>query len=413
MVKSVQVNKIYKTKIIRQNNELSGIGIIDDIIVFIDYAIKDEVVKVKINKIFKNYAIGSIVEIIEKSKDRVEPICPYFFKCGGCDLMHIDYSKQLELKKEKVKSILKKICNIDISLDYINSYNTLNYRNKVVFKVDKNKIGFYEKKTNDLIDIDKCIISNNKINECLMKIRNFIKINNNHGITEILIRVCNNEVMICIDNINNSVKNNFIDQLKDVSSIYINNKNIYGKAFLTQTLNELNFSVSPKSFFQVNIDVTKNLYNKVLSYVNKSDVIVDLYSGTGTITTMLSKKAKKVIGIEVVKDAVKDAKNNIILNNVNNVEFICDKVQNKIDILKNLNIDIIIMDPPRSGSDRKTLNSILNIEPKKIIYVSCNPVTLARDINILKEKYMLKEINAYDMFLNTYHVECVCLLQLN
>ncbi len=413
MVKSVQVNKIYKTKIIRQNNELSGIGIIDDIIVFIDYAIKDEVVKVKINKIFKNYAIGSIVEIIEKSKDRVEPICPYFFKCGGCDLMHIDYSKQLELKKEKVKSILKKICNIDISLDYINSYNTLNYRNKVVFKVDKNKIGFYEKKTNDLIDIDKCIISNNKINECLMKIRNFIKINNNHGITEILIRVCNNEVMICIDNINNSVKNNFIDQLKDVSSIYINNKNIYGKAFLTQTLNELNFSVSPKSFFQVNIDVTKNLYNKVLSYVNKSDVIVDLYSGTGTITTMLSKKAKKVIGIEVVKDAVKDAKNNIILNNVNNVEFICDKVQNKIDILKNLNIDIIIMDPPRSGSDRKTLNSILNIEPKKIIYVSCNPVTLARDINILKEKYMLKEINAYDMFVNTYHVECVCLLQLN
>ena len=153
------------------------------------------------------------------------------------------------------------------------------------------------------------------------------------------------------------------------------------------------------------------MYEKAVSYIDKSDITLDLYSGTGTITALLSEKSKKVIGIEVVKEAVNDANNNLKINNISNVEFICDKVENKIETLKKLNIDNIVLDPPRSGSDKKTLKSILEIKPNKIIYISCNPVTLARDYNVLKEKYIIKEINAYDMFSNTYHVETVMVLE--
>lgn len=407
----MEVNKIYETKILRQNNELAGVGIIDDIVVFIDGALTGELIKVKIDKIYKNYATGSIVEIIEKSKDRRVPICPFYYECGGCNLMHIDHELQLEFKKEKIISIFKKICNMDVSLDKVNSYNNLNYRNKVVFKVKNDKIGFYKPKTNDLVDINECIISDEKINQCLLKIRNFIKENNNHEITEVMIRVCDDEIMIKLDNINNELKEKFIKLFNEVSSIYVGSNIEYGVPSLNQKLSGLVFDVSPKSFFQVNKVVAEKLYSKALSYVSKSDTTIDLYSGTGTITMLLAGKSRKVIGIEVVKEAVIDARNNLLLNNIDNVEFICDKVENKIDTLRDLNVDALIMDPPRSGSDKKSLRSILEIEPKKIIYISCNPVTLARDINTLKEKYELKEISAFDMFPNTYHIETVALLE--
>lgn len=406
----MQINKIYETKILRQNNEGLGIGIIDGITTFIIGALPNEIVKVKIDKIYKNYAAGSIVEIIEKSNQRKIPECPFFYECGGCNLMHQNYIDQLEFKKNKIISIFKKICNMDIDLKKVNSYNTFNYRNKVVFKVEKDKIGFYKPKTKKIIDIDKCIISNEKINDCLLKIRSFIGDKKDNEINEVMIRVCDNKVMIALDDINKKYEDKFTRIFSDVSSIYINNKLVFGKHTLNQTLNNLVFNVSPKSFFQVNPVVAENLYNKVLEYANKSDISIDLYSGTGTITLLLSKKSKRVIGVEVVKDAVEDAKNNMILNNIDNAEFLCGKVEKRIDELKNLNVDVLVLDPPRSGSDRKSLKNILQIEPKKIIYISCNPVTLARDINVLKEKYELKEISAFDMFPNTYHVECVCIL---
>lgn len=407
----MKLNQIYETKILRLNNEGEGVGIIDNIVTFIKGALKDEVVKVKIDEIYKNYAKASIIEIVEKSIDRRIPICPYFDYCGGCNLMHMDYNDQLKFKKEKIESIFKKICNMDITLSSINSYNTLNYRNKVVFKVKDDKIGFYRSKTNEIIDINECIISDIKINEVLLKLRKFIKDNTNHKITEVMIRVCNDEIMISINKLNDDYKDEFIKLFNYVSSIYISDELVHGMNSLNQKLNNLVFDVSPKSFFQVNPETAENLYNKVLSFINNSDTIVDLYSGTGTITMLLSKKARRVIGIEVVKDAVIDAKNNLLLNNIDNVEFICDKVENKIDTLKDLNVDTLVMDPPRSGSDKKTLKSILEIEPKSIIYISCNPVTLARDINTLKEKYEIKDISAFDMFPQTYHVEIVCFLE--
>ncbi len=405
-------DEFYETKILRLNNEANGVSIINDIVVFTPYALTDEIVNVKINEIHKNYAEAKLNKIIKKSNDRKEPICPYFYDCGGCNLMHMNYNNQLEFKKDKIKSIFKKICNINIDIKNIYSYNNLNYRNKVVFKVKKDKIGFYKNNTNELIDIDKCIISDEKINDCLTDIRKFIKKYKDNNINEIMIRICDNKLMINIDNINKQLQDKFINDFNYISSIYIGDKLVYGEKSLNEKVNNLVFNVSPKSFFQVNHITSENLYNKALSYVDNCNTIVDLYSGTGTLTILLSKRAKKAIGIEIVKQAVNDAKNNLILNSINNVEFICDKVENKIDKLKNLNIDLVVMDPPRSGSDKKTLKSILDIQAKKVIYISCNPVTLARDYNILKEKYDIKEITAFDMFPQTYHVESVCLLEL-
>ncbi len=407
----MNVNEEYEVEILRENNEGDGVASVNGFIVFVKGALKNEKVKIKIDEVNKNYAVGSIIEIKEKSINRIDPICPYFYDCGGCNLMNMNYKSQLKFKKNKVESILKKICNKDITLSSINSFNQINYRNKVVFKVENDKIGFYRNKTNEVIDIEKCIISNEKINEVLLKLRKFIKENDNHDITSVMVRVCENKTMINLDNLNDLYKDKFIKEFDNVDSIYINNQFIYGIKELEQEINNLKFKISPKSFFQVNINVAEGLYNKALEFVDSSDTILDLYSGTGTITMMLSKKAKKVIGIEVVKDAVKDAKNNLVLNNINNVDFICGKVEDKINTLKKYNIDIIVMDPPRSGSDKKSLKTLLELNPKKIIYISCNPVTLARDINILSEKYEVKDISAYDMFPQTYHVETVCIME--
>jgi 23S rRNA (uracil1939-C5)-methyltransferase len=322
----------------------------------------------------------------------------------------MNYESQVNFKKDKVKSIFKKISNIDIDIKDIIYDKEYNYRNKVTLKVKNDKIGLYREKTNDIINVDKCLLLDNKINDELIKLELFIHRYKNNNISEIMIRVINYKIMLSLDTINKEVRDSFINNFDHVESIYINNKLVYGNEFLKETINNLEFNISPKSFFQVNKNIMTKMYDKVISYIDGGTTL-DLYSGTGTISMLASKTSDEVIGIEVVKDAVKDANNNIELNNIKNVSFICDKVENKIEDLKNKKIDNIIMDPPRSGSDKKSLNSILEIEPKQIIYISCNPVTLARDYNTLQEKYKIKEITLFDMFPNTYHVETVMVLE--
>lgn len=407
----MHINDIYETEIIRLNNEGEGIASIDNFLVFIKNALVNEKVKIRITDIKDNYALGEVLEILSKSDNRIEPICPYYNECGGCSTMHMKYESELEFKKDKIKSIFKKISNVDININNIYSNLEYNYRNKVVLKVSRDNIGFYKEKTNEIINIEKCFLVNEKINDEIKNIRSFISKYKDNNISEIMIRVINNEVMFSLDNINASIKDEFINTFKHIDSIYINNKLEYGKEYLVEEIDDLKFNISPKSFFQVNKEISKMMYEKAVSYINDSDLTLDLYSGTGTITSLASKKSKNVIGIEVIKDSVNDANNNIKINNINNVSFICDRVENKIEELKNKKIDNVILDPPRTGSDKKSLKAILDIEPKQIIYISCNPVTLARDYNTLKEKYNIKEINAYDMFPRTYHVETVMVLE--
>ena len=239
----MNINEEYDVEILRENNEGDGVASVNGFIVFVKGALKNEKVKIKIDEVNKNYAVGSIIEIKEKSINRRIPICPYFYDCGGCNLMHMDYNSQLEFKKNKIESIFKKICNIDIKLSSINSYNTQNYRNKVVFKVENDKIGFYKKRTNEIIDINECIITDEKINEVLLKLRGFIKENVNHKIKNVMIRICSDELMISIDNLNNEYKEKFIELFNYVSSIYINNELVHGVESLNQKLNGIVFDV--------------------------------------------------------------------------------------------------------------------------------------------------------------------------
>ena len=400
----------YEVKIIRLNNEGLGVALVDKFVVFVKNALVDELVKIKITEVNDNYAKADVINYIETSSDRVIPSCPFYEKCGGCNLMHMNYESQISFKKDKVKSIFKKISNIDIDIKDIIYDKDYNYRNKVTLKVKNDKIGLYREKTNDIINVDKCLLLDNKINDELIKLELFIHKYKNNNISEIMIRVINDKIMLSLDTINKEVRDSFINNFDHVESIYINNKLVYGNEFLKETINNLEFNISPKSFFQVNKNIMTKMYNKAIRYI-KGGTTLDLYSGTGTLSMLASKLSKEVIGIEVVKDAVKDANNNIELNNIKNVSFICNKVENKIDELKNKKIDNIIMDPPRSGSDKKSLNSILEIEPKQIIYISCNPVTLARDYNTLKEKYSIKKITLFDMFPNTYHIESLMVLE--
>lgn len=406
----MHIDDTYEVKIIRLNNEGLGVALVDKFVTFVYNALPGEKVKIKITEVNENYAKGIVTNYIETSKERVIPECPYYEKCGGCNLMHINYKSQVNFKKDKVKSIFKKVSNIDIDIKDIIYDKEYNYRNKVVLKVKGNKIGLYREKTNDIISVDRCLIIDNKINDELIKLELFVHKYVNNNINEIMIRSINNKIMFSLDTINKEVRDSFLDNFSHIDSIYINDKLVYGDKFLKEEINNLEFNISPKSFFQVNKNIMTKMYEKAISYIDGGTTL-DLYSGTGTISMLASKTSKEVIGIEVLQDAVKDANNNLELNSIKNVSFICDKVENKIDELKDKKIDNIIMDPPRSGSDKKSLASILEIEPKQIIYISCNPVTLSRDYNTLQEKYNIKEITLFDMFPNTYHVETVMILE--
>ena len=407
----MEIGKELIAKIVRLNNEGEGVAIFDGLVIFVPGTLIDEEVKIRITDMKKNYAKGEIVKILIPSNKRRIPVCPFYEKCGSCNLMHMDYEEQLEFKRTKVIGIFKKVSNIDVNINKVNTFNNLYYRNKVVFRVDQDKIGYYIPKTNTLVDITECLICDKQINEVLNRLRTFIKENKNHKIKEVMIRVAREEVMVSLDKINEEYLDKIKDLFKDITSLYIDNELIIGIPSINQKMNDLVFDISPKSFFQVNVETASKLYEYALKDVIDKNITVDLYCGTGTITMLLANKSRRVIGIEVVEDAVKDAENNLLLNSIENVEFKLGRVEDLIDELKDLNIDTLVMDPPRSGSDKKSLRALLKIKPKEIIYISCNPVTLARDYNVIKNLYNIKEIELFDMFPNTYHVETVMILE--
>lgn len=397
MIKKVLISSV--------NHQGYGVARINNKVVFVENAITDDVVDIEIVKEYKKYALGEVVNFASMSKEHITSACPYYDKCGGCQISHITHKAQLDFKKEKMRNIFSRYLDMEISPKII-SVNEYNYRNKVVFHIKDGKLGFYEDGTNKLIKIDNCLLLDERIN-------NLIPLFNNLDLTyveKIMVRVTSKEVMV--------VFYGFIDKIdvlkKYVSSIILVNikeKLLYGKSYIKEEVNGLKFIISYNSFFQVNTKAMVRLYDKVLKYANltKEDDVLDLFCGTGTIGIYLSMYCKSVLGVEIVEEAIKDANINKELNNIDNISFICGDVDRVIN--EKFNQNVLVVDPPRSGLNKNTKNVILNNGFDRIVYVSCDPMTLVRDLKDLSSKYEFKEITLVDMFPNTYHVECVILLQ--
>ncbi len=413
---SMILNNKYKVTIVGLDHQGRGIGKIFDKTIFIPNALVGETVEFNLTTIKKKYLEGELITIINSSEERIKPICPYFSECGGCDLMHTSYFNQLDYKQHKIKEIFSKFTTIDTSIidNIVPCDDIYNYRNKVTLQVN-DKIGFYKKKTNEIVRINKCLISDDVINNIIEELNKLKPFDN---IKQIVIRASKftNEMMIAIYTKGIIDETKIIENLSEFVTSIVKYDNgyqvLYGKPFITEKMNDLEFIISPSSFFQVNTKQAIKLYDKVLEMADLTgkEIIVDLYCGTGTIGLYLSRYCQKVIGVEVNEDAISDAIKNKELNNIDNIEFISGdvtKIINKLEVIP----DIFVVDPPRSGLDDNIINNLKKYNPSKIIYVSCDPITLARDLEKLRESFDIKHIFPVDMFANTYHVECVSLLQ--
>lgn len=427
-----------------------GIGKIDNFTIFVDGALPNETVNIKIIKVKKNYGYGKLIKIIKPSPYRINPLCENFGKCGGCNLLHLSYDEQLNIKSKFIQTNLKKIAKIEnikvpkaIGMD-----NPFNYRNKASFPInftDKVNIGFYKPRSHNIINIDNCLIQNPINNIIIQKTKTFIKENNisiydeNTGkgdLRHIVTRIANktNELLICVVINNNKFlyKDLLIKNFKDIpniDSIVINyntkNNNvilgdkvetILGKGYIVDYIKDLKFNISPLSFYQVNPIQTEVLYETALNFCNltSNEIVFDAYCGIGTISLFLAKKCKKVYGIEIVPDAIKNAISNAELNNINNAEFFVGKSEDIIPKLifeNNIYPDVIVVDPPRKGCDKILLDAIIKTSIKKLVYISCDNSTLARDIAYLSNfGFKLDKIQPVDMFCMTTHIECVALI---
>ena len=379
----------YIVEIIDEDNIGNGIAKIDNKVIFIKNALKNEKIEIEIIKNNKNYMVGKIINIIEKSNKRVNPICKYYESCGGCNFLHTTFENEINIKTK----YLERLFNHEIEYMHVN--NELNYRNKVVLHVIKGKLGYFNDKTHEICIINHCNLLSPKIN---LKISELSKMNLNN-INEIMIREIDNNIMI---NILGNIDNFNID----CDSLYINNKYIKGNEYLIDNINNFKFSIYPESFFQVNKEGMINIYNKAKLYINNGDSLLDLYCGTGTISLWMNECFKKIVGIDINESSIKNANINKKLNNIKNVEFICDDAKNIKE-----RFDSIIVDPPRSGLSKKVIDYLDNSKSNKIVYISCNPNTLKRDIDLLNN-YKLTKLSFTSMFPRTKHIECVCLLEL-
>lgn len=446
-------NQEYIVNIIDNGFQGEGIAKIDGITVFIPKAIKGEKIKIKILKVTNSHAFGKIIEILESSQFRIALDCATYSKCGGCSMRHISYEATVEMKKNAVEVTLGKALgrNIKVS-EILKMKNPYNYRNKLQYPigVDENGkpvMGVFAERSHRIIETKECKIQDflsqkiaNSIYEFILK--NNISVYNEEklkgSLRHIVIRIGKktNEVMITLVSNTESFgkEKELVEYITkkypEVKTIVknINNKNtnvilgkktkiLYGEGYIYDYLGEFKFKISPLSFYQVNPIQTEKLYNKAIEYAELSgnETIFDLYCGIGTIGIFASKNAKKLYGIETIPEAIEDAKNNAKLNNIENAEFFVGDVEKALpEFIKKRNIkpDAVFVDPPRKGCDKTALETIMQIEPNKIIYVSCNPATLGRDLKILEEKYELKKLAICDMFPFSKHVECVTVLQL-
>lgn len=412
MDEDLKINNEYEVTILKQDHFGRGIANINGMFVFVENALPGDRCKIKIKNVRKNFATAIIQEMVIPSKERVNPNCPYYDICGGCHIMHQIYSKQLEFKEQKVKELLEKFTGLkNMNIFPIISKYPFDYRNKIILHGNGKQLGFYQEKTNEVVAIKECIITNRKINEIYKKIQQFQLDNPESMIKKIMFRITSlDEIMIVLEGNLNQEK--LLSYLDNINTIYCNNQLIKGNPYILEDIFGIKFQIYPNSFFQVNYQMMLIMYRLVIDFYKDKNYqkVLDLYCGTGTIGMLISPYVNRVIGVEIESSAIESANYCKELNKIENIDFIEGKVEDKIDLFQD--IDSIIVDPPRSGLDSYTISNILKISPKTITYISCDPVTLARDLKTLLNEYQLIEIHPIDMFPNTYHVECVCVLKL-
>jgi len=437
-------NQIVTIKIQDLGSEGEGVGRIDQFIVFVDQALPGELVKVRLTEVKKSYAKGTIEQILEPSPLRQQPPCSIYRQCGGCQLQHLSYAGQLQAKQKRVKDALERIGHFtDVQVQpCVPSSEIFSYRNKiqlpVVLSSKGTQIGFYQHRTHEIIDLENCLIHCKLGDQIFHEIKQkllaskVIPYNETTGTGELrhcLIKTATSSQEVLVTFITNGeasdhfhkFANDVFASSSSIKGVVQNIKSdrsntilgkeyrtLAGRPYIYETIQGLIFKVSSASFFQVNPAQAASLYEKVISLANidSNTTIVDAYCGVGTLTLLLAKRGKQVIGIDCVPDAISDAKENAKQNEISNVEFHCLPVENATSLLQKG--EVVILNPPRTGCHELVLKALTQ---QKIVYISCNPATLARDLSILNQSgYQLKEACPFDMFPQTAHVETVVVM---
>lgn len=431
-------------------SEGSGVGRYNGLAVFVRGTVPQDKIIAHIIKRSKNYAIGIIDKILQPSPERIESDCPYSKKCGGCSFRHMTYDEELKYKKSRVQDALNRIGHLDIEVgEIIGADDLTHYRNKAQYPVDISDgemfAGFYAYKSHRIIPCADCKLQPAEFEKGLEAFAKWIESENitsyNEQTGKGLLRhiyfrkgFATGEVMACAVINANSIPNSELlvsllrEKVDGLTSVAVNiNKEktnvilgketniIWGEKYIRDSLLGKDFLISPNSFYQVNHNQCEKLYAKAKAFagLTGTETVLDLYCGVGTIGLTMAENVKQLVGIEIIPQAIENAKENAKINHITNAQFICSDAPKGAEILKKqgVNPDIIILDPPRKGCEKSLFDTIEQLSPKKIVYVSCDSATLARDLAILKEKgYEAKKVSAVDMFPRTPHVECVVLM---
>lgn len=437
-------NDVFEIEITGMTDDGSGVGRAEGIAIFVPYTIIGETVRVHIIKVYKTYAIGKLLEVVVPSENRIKSECKYFYRCGGCQLWHMDYDAELEYKYNKVKDCLKRIGGIDTEVSpIVGSESVCRYRNKVQLPVSEGGIGFYRRNSHDVTDMDNCMLQSEYVSSIVAQIRLWMveadiePYNEKTGkgiLRHIYIRSGDGGIMVVLVVTSPEVPetDNLIHKLKQLdlpilsiicninskqTNVILGQRNItlYGSEAITDKIGDVEFEISPNSFYQVNKEQTYKLYSiaRRMAGLSGKETVWDLYCGIGTIGQFMASQAGKIIGVEVVPQAVEDARRNAAKNDLSNTEYYCGAAEKIAPILvkKGERADVVILDPPRKGCDEVLLDAVIKTSPKRIVYISCKPSTLARDLKYLSSKgYKTEEIVPVDMFPRTSHVECCVLI---
>ncbi len=453
----VQKNEYIEMTIDGLTHEGNGVGRHEGFAVFVPRALPGEKVKVKIIKVLKNYAVGRLVDVMETASHRTEPSCPIYKRCGGCSLQHLDYEEQLRQKRQWVVDNLERIGGIQVPVHpTIGMENPWRYRNKAQVPIgvggEKGGLitGFFAPRSHEIIPMDSCSIqheSNDRVVEAVREIAGSLGLTaydekKHEGLLRNVVAKVgfrSGEVMVVLvtreESIPEPARTRLIEGIREripaVKSIVqnINPKRtnvifgdrsvvLWGEKYIYDYIGDVKFAISARSFFQVNPVQTEVLYGKALEYADLSgtETVIDAYCGIGTISLFLAKRARRVYGVEVVDEAIADAKRNARLNGIDNVEFAVGEAEKVIPwwYAQGIRADVVVVDPPRKGCDRTLLDTIVKMKPERVVYVSCNPATLARDLRVLEDGgFKTVEVQPVDMFPHTGHVESVSQIVLN